>query len=145
MHALGWGRLQPPRIFQIAMYFSGKNTRWYSGKTTWFACKQWKQIFGQETSAPPPPPWKKLVPYAYDKTRGVVQRSTLNIVGLNSITIKILLINCFQAYLLVFQSTPFKKSNAIRIWSIIFLLSWICIHHIPRKPVHLPFDWCLTC
>ena len=27
-------------------------------------------------------------------------------------------------------STPFKKSNATRVWSIIFLLSWICIHQI---------------
>ena len=26
--------------------------------------------------------------------------------------------------------TPFKKSNATRLWSIIFLLSWICIHQI---------------
>ena len=40
---------------------------WYSGKTTWFSCKQWKKIFGQETVQPPPPPPRtKLVPYAYE-------------------------------------------------------------------------------
>ena len=27
-------------------------------------------------------------------------------------------------------STPFKKSNATQLWSIISLLSWICIHQI---------------
>ena len=35
-------------------------------------------------------------------------------------------------YFKPFQShiTPFKKSNATRLWSIIFLLSWICIHQV---------------
>ena len=45
-------------------------------------------------------------------------------------------------------STPFKKSNATRLWSIISLLSWICIHQMryPWKAyVYLPFDWCLIC
>ena len=33
---------------------------------------------------------------------------------------------------------PFKKSNATRLWSIIFLSSWICIHH-----VRYPWKACL--
>ena len=35
-------------------------------------------------------------------------------------------------------STPFKKSNATRLWSIIFLLSWICI-----RQIRYPWKACL--
>ena len=34
----------------------------------------------------------------------------------------------------MYHSTPFKKSNATRLWSIIFLLSWIFIHQV-RYPL----------
>ena len=44
------GGSSPPRIFQIAIF--RHKFRQYSGKTTSFSCKQWKNIFGQETSAP---------------------------------------------------------------------------------------------
>ena len=37
-----------------------------------------------------------------------------------------------------YQITPFQKSNATQFWSIIFLLSWICIHQ-----VRYPWNACL--
>ena len=43
-----------------------------------------------------------------------------------------------RSVLFPFRTTPFKKSNATRLWSIIFLLSWICIHQ-----VRYPWKACL--
>ena len=37
--------------------------------------------------------------------------------------------------------TPFKKSNATRLWSIISLLSWICIHQIRYPWKACLFAW----
>ena len=49
----------------------------------------------------------------------------------------------------LFSHTPFKKSNATRLWSIIIYLfypGFVFIKlDIPGKPVYLPFDWCLIC
>ena len=45
----------PPPPPKFSNSHLGGGIRYYSGKTTWFSCKQWKTIFGQETTAPPPP------------------------------------------------------------------------------------------
>ena len=73
----------PPIIFQMAIYFAGK--------------KKSGNIRARDFS----PLHETRAVCFNDKTRCVVQRSTFNIVGSNSIP-KILLINCFQACLFGF-------------------------------------------
>ena len=53
----------PPKVFQNAIF--GQKRMSFSGKTTWYSGKQWIIKYSGKTHQPPPPPWKKLVPYAY--------------------------------------------------------------------------------
>ena len=54
--------LQPPIIFQIAIF--GQKKQVVFGQNHLIFGQAMAKIFGQETSAPPPPR-TKLVPYAY--------------------------------------------------------------------------------
>ena len=61
----GWRGLQPPRIFQIAIFGQKKKSGNIRAKPLDFRASNGQDIRARDFS-PPPPPWTKLVPYAYD-------------------------------------------------------------------------------
>ena len=57
----GHGAEPPPPPPLESLNSHKKKIRWYSGKTTWFSCKQWKKYSGKRLQ----PPERNDVPYAY--------------------------------------------------------------------------------
>ena len=153
----------PPIIFQKAIHQTKQNQIIFGQNHSICMQAMETNIRTRDTSAH----WTKLVPYAYDKTRNVVEVRFNDLHSFeynsNSITIKtLLIINCFYVFKLIclfsnkqcwvilypeFFSVTHHRSRNYNLQKrdptrILFLLSWIiCIHQvdIPGKPVHLPF------